>query len=106
MARIVCTSDLHLGITSPPVIRELVREIGGAGADAVVVCGDLGEPVRVFSACLDLLKPLRILGPEDQVRPRRNVLVARVAGDVDLHLVARATDIQRAIAEFAFAERR
>jgi len=60
MARIVCTSDLHLGITPARTLRALVGDMARARPDAVVVAGDLGEPVELFCACLDLLRPLQV----------------------------------------------
>lgn len=57
MAEIVVTSDLHIGITNERAVERLIDDVIALKPDAIVVAGDLGEPMKDFVACLDLLAP-------------------------------------------------
>lgn len=53
--KIAITSDLHLGLTSAPKLAEMLADMVAAGAEALCVAGDIGEPLINFEACLDQL---------------------------------------------------
>ena len=58
MAKIVITSDLHLGITSAAVLRRLVSAIAAEEPALTVLAGDLGEGLPHIVECLKLFAPL------------------------------------------------
>jgi Calcineurin-like phosphoesterase len=58
MARIIVTSDLHLGITTEQEIRALAGQIADAKPDLTVLAGDLGEGLSNIRACLRLFAHL------------------------------------------------
>jgi len=53
--RMAVTADIHLGITSGDVVAEMLDRIVSSSADALVVAGDVGEPLGNFRKCLSLL---------------------------------------------------
>ena len=58
MARIVITSDLHLGITTREEIEPLVAAISAERPDLTVIAGDIGEGAANIRACLALFHGL------------------------------------------------
>jgi predicted phosphohydrolase len=58
MARIIVTSDLHLGITTEQQVRAQVEQIADAQPDLTVLAGDLGEGLSNIHACLRLFAQL------------------------------------------------
>jgi 3',5'-cyclic AMP phosphodiesterase CpdA len=58
MARIIVTSDLHLGITTEQEIQALTEEIADAQPDLIVLAGDIGEGLSNIRACLRLFTHL------------------------------------------------
>ena len=58
MARIVITSDLHLGITSVAILRTLVSTIAAEEPDLTVLAGDIGEGMLNVVECLKLFAQL------------------------------------------------
>ena len=54
MARIVVTSDLHLGITYERELSALADQIAAEQPDLTVLAGDIGEGLANFRACLRL----------------------------------------------------
>ena len=58
MARIVVTSDLHLGITTADELRGLVEKITAEQPDLTVLAGDIGEGIENVRACLGMFKGL------------------------------------------------
>ncbi|MBN1669984.1 MAG: metallophosphoesterase [Kiritimatiellae bacterium] len=56
--RVAVLPDLHLGITSEESVVSLVAQLRAAEPAAVVLAGDLGEPLPRFEQALDLLVPL------------------------------------------------
>lgn len=58
MAKIVVTSDLHLGITPEAALRQLAREVAQEQPDLTVLAGDIGEGHDNFVACLDIFRSL------------------------------------------------
>lgn len=58
MARVVITSDLHLGITTAAEIEALAQRIAAERPDLTVLAGDIGEGLPAFRACLDLFTAL------------------------------------------------
>jgi predicted phosphohydrolase len=58
MARIIVTSDLHLGITSEQQVRAQAEQIAEAQPDLTVLAGDLGEGLSNIRACLRLFAHL------------------------------------------------
>jgi predicted phosphohydrolase len=58
MARIVITSDLHLGITSASILRDLVIMIAAEEPDLTVLAGDIGEGLPNIVRCLKLFAEL------------------------------------------------
>lgn len=62
MPRIIVTSDLHYSeehvlLTNPKVIRTLVVEIRKRNPDAIVIAGDIGEPIEVRVVPSDYRRP-------------------------------------------------
>jgi 3',5'-cyclic AMP phosphodiesterase CpdA len=58
MPKIVIASDLHLGITTVEALRLCVEEIAAEQPALTVLAGDLGEPLDMFVACLQLFAAL------------------------------------------------
>jgi predicted phosphohydrolase len=58
MARIVVTSDLHLGITTEDELRAMVERIAAEQPDLTVLAGDIGEGLENVRACLGMFKAL------------------------------------------------
>ena len=58
MARVVVTSDLHLGITTEPELRALAEQIAAEQPDLTVLAGDIGEGLANIRACLRLFEHL------------------------------------------------
>lgn len=58
MARIVVTSDLHLGITTAHELRALAERIAAEQPDLTVLAGDIGEGLMNIRACLRLFENL------------------------------------------------
>ena len=58
MAKVVITSDLHLGITKREEIEPLVSAIGAEQPDLTVIAGDIGEGEANIRACLALFQGL------------------------------------------------
>ncbi|HEU0025738.1 MAG TPA: metallophosphoesterase [Ktedonobacterales bacterium] len=58
MARVVVTSDLHLGITDAQVLRRHAADIAQERPDLTVLAGDIGEGLGRFRACLDIFRDL------------------------------------------------
>jgi hypothetical protein len=58
MAKIVITSDLHLGITQREQIEPLVAAIAGERPDLTVIAGDIGEGEANIRDCLALFRGL------------------------------------------------
>jgi predicted phosphohydrolase len=58
MARVVVTSDLHLGITDEDVLRRHAAAIAEERPDLTVLAGDIGEGLERFRACLDIFQSL------------------------------------------------
>ena len=58
MTRVVCTSDLHLGITTEAQLRDLVPRIAAEQPDLTVLAGDIGEGYDNFVACLAIFAGL------------------------------------------------
>ncbi len=58
MARIVVTSDLHLGITTEQELRALADQIAAEQPDLTVLAGDIGEGLANVRACLRLFEGL------------------------------------------------
>jgi predicted phosphohydrolase len=58
MARIIVTSDLHLGITTEQQVRALAAQIAGDQPDLTILAGDLGEGLSNIRACLRLFAHL------------------------------------------------
>lgn len=58
MPRIAVTSDLHFDVhehlTPPEKVRTLVGAMVHSGADALVIAGDIGHPLRNFVGALDM----------------------------------------------------
>jgi 3',5'-cyclic AMP phosphodiesterase CpdA len=57
MPRLAATSDLHFDstgmLTTPAKVYRIARQAKRSGADAIVLAGDLGHPLKNFSGCLD-----------------------------------------------------
>lgn len=60
MRRIIVTSDIHYGITSPEAVEKLFDEIAALKPDAVAVAGDIGEPLNNFVKALDIIGRMNI----------------------------------------------
>ncbi|HEU5348186.1 MAG TPA: metallophosphoesterase [Ktedonobacterales bacterium] len=58
MARIVVTSDLHLGITTEQELRALAEQIAAEQPELTVLAGDIGEGLANIRACLRLFEQL------------------------------------------------
>ena len=58
MAKVVITSDLHLGITTREEIEPLVAAIDAERPDLTVIAGDIGEGETNIRACLALFQGL------------------------------------------------
>jgi Calcineurin-like phosphoesterase len=58
MARIIVTSDLHLGITTEQEIRAHAEQIADAQPDLTVLAGDLGEGLANIRTCLRMFAHL------------------------------------------------
>lgn len=58
MARIVVTSDLHLGITTEDELRAMVEQIAAEQPDLTVLAGDIGEGLENVRDCLAMFKAL------------------------------------------------
>jgi len=58
MARIVVTSDLHLGITTEDELRAMVEQIAAEQPDLTVLAGDIGEGLANVRDCLAMFKAL------------------------------------------------
>lgn len=58
MARIVVTSDLHLGITTADELGVLVEKIAAEQPDLTVLAGDIGEGLANVRGCLRLFANL------------------------------------------------
>lgn len=58
MARIVITSDLHLGITTEAELRALAERIAAEQPDLTVLAGDVGEGLTNIRDCLRLFADL------------------------------------------------
>jgi calcineurin-like phosphoesterase family protein len=58
MAKIVITSDLHLGITKAAEIEPLVGAIVAERPDLTIIAGDIGEGETCIRDCLALFKGL------------------------------------------------
>jgi hypothetical protein len=58
MARIVVTSDLHLGITTEPELRALAERIAAEQPDLTILAGDIGEGLANVRGCLRLFERL------------------------------------------------
>jgi UDP-2,3-diacylglucosamine pyrophosphatase LpxH len=58
MTRIAVASDLHFDergyLTAPALVREVAEAMSACGADAIILAGDIGHPLRNFRACLDM----------------------------------------------------
>ncbi len=58
MAKIIVTSDLHLGITESALLNQLNMTIAAQRPDLTVLAGDLGEPLENFTDCLRIFAGL------------------------------------------------
>ncbi len=58
MAKIIVTSDLHLGITESPLLNQLRMTIAAQRPDLTILAGDLGEPLNNFTECLRIFTGL------------------------------------------------
>jgi hypothetical protein len=58
MATIIITSDLHLGITSAEVLRDMATAIAAEQPVLTVLAGDIGEPLPNFENCLRVFADL------------------------------------------------
>ncbi len=58
MAKIIVTSDLHLGITENDLLNQLGTTIAAQRPDLTVLAGDLGEPLENFTECLRIFAGL------------------------------------------------
>lgn len=58
MARVVVTSDLHLGITDQATLERHTRRIAAERPDLTVLAGDIGEGLARFRACLEIFRNL------------------------------------------------
>ncbi|HKT36797.1 MAG TPA: metallophosphoesterase [Ktedonobacterales bacterium] len=58
MARIVVTSDLHLGITTEQELRALAEKMASERPDLTVLAGDIGEGLANVRECLRLFEHL------------------------------------------------
>lgn len=60
MPRILITADIHLGITSLPRVKTLIREIRDEKPDAIAIAGDIGEGVENILVVFEEFKSLGI----------------------------------------------
>lgn len=58
MARIVVTSDLHLGITTEQELRALAEQIAAEQPNLTILAGDIGEGLTNVRGCLRLFERL------------------------------------------------
>lgn len=58
MARVIVTSDLHLGITDKKTLQAHAAAIAAERPDLTVLAGDIGEGLERFRACLDIFRDL------------------------------------------------
>ena len=58
MARIIVTSDLHLGITTEQELRALAGRIAAEEPDLTVLAGDIGEGLANIRDCLRIFEHL------------------------------------------------
>ncbi len=58
MARVIVTSDLHLGITNKETLEAHAEAIAVERPDLTVLAGDIGEGLERFRACLDIFRDL------------------------------------------------
>jgi calcineurin-like phosphoesterase family protein len=58
MARVVVTSDLHLGITDQKTLERLAGRIAAERPDLTVLTGDIGEGLEWYWACLQIFRSL------------------------------------------------
>lgn len=58
MTRIAVASDLHFDergyLTAPALVREVAEAMIACGADALILAGDIGHPLRNFRSCIDM----------------------------------------------------
>jgi len=78
LTRLIHISDLHFGRDRPELVDGLVRFINGAGADAVLVSGDLTQRARhsqfrAARAFLDQLEPQVLCVPGNHDTPLENL---------------------------------